>query len=39
MKKVAHWLKLVATNFKNSKEKITQEVIALCKQFPIYDQK
>ncbi len=39
MKKIAHWLKLVATDFENSKETITKEVIELCNQFPIYGEK
>ncbi len=38
MKKIAHWLKLVATDFENSKEAITREVIQLCNQFPIYSE-
>ncbi len=39
MKKIAHWLKLVATDFENSKEAITKEVIELCNQYPIYSEK
>ena len=39
MKKIAHWLKLVATDFENSKESITKEVIELCNQYPIYSEK
>ena len=39
MLKIAHWLKLVATDFENSKETITKEVIELCNQFPIYNEK
>ncbi len=39
MLKIAHWLKLVATDFENSKETITKEVIELCNQFPIYSEK
>ena len=39
MLKIAHWLKLVATDFENSKETITKEVIELCNQFPIYSDK
>ncbi len=38
MLKIAHWLKLVATDFENSKEAITKEVIELCNQFPIYGE-
>ncbi len=36
MKKIARWIKLVATDFNANKEKITQEVIALCDKYPIY---
>ncbi|MBR2861187.1 MAG: serine hydroxymethyltransferase [Clostridia bacterium] len=38
MVKIAHWLKLIATDFENSKEAVTKEVIELCKQFPIYKE-
>ncbi len=38
MKKIAHWLKLVVTDFENSKEQITKEVIALCENYPIYGE-
>ena len=37
MKKIAHWIKLVATDFDAQKEKITAEVIALCEKYPIYE--
>ncbi len=37
MKKIAKWLKEVATDFENSRERITAEVIALCEKYPIYD--
>ena len=37
MKKIAHWLYLVATDFESSKEQITKEVIELCEKFPIYE--
>ena len=33
---IAKWIKLVATDFENSKEKIAEEVMALCEKFPIY---
>ena len=36
MKKIARWLKRAAVDFENSKEDITDEVIALCDRFPIY---
>ena len=37
MKRIAHWIKLVATDFDAQKEKITAEVIALCEKYPIYE--
>ena len=37
MVKIAKWMKLVATDFENSKETITKEVMALCEKFPIYE--
>lgn len=37
MKKIAHWIKLVATDFENSKDQIKKEVMELCKKFPIYE--
>ena len=36
MKMIAKWMKEVATDFENSKERITKEVIALCEKYPIY---
>ena len=33
---IAKWIKDVITDFENSKERITKEVEALCKKFPIY---
>ncbi len=33
---IAKWIKLVATDFENSKDAITEEVMALCEKFPIY---
>lgn len=38
MKKIAHWLKLIATDFEANKESVKAEVIELCKQFPIYSE-
>ena len=38
MKKIAHWLKLVATDFENSKETVLNEVVELCEKFPIYKE-
>ncbi|MBR3145097.1 MAG: serine hydroxymethyltransferase [Clostridia bacterium] len=37
MEKIAHWIKLCAEDFEGNKEKITKEVIELCKKFPIYE--
>lgn len=36
MKLIAHWIKLVITDFESSKEEITKQVIALCDKYPIY---
>ncbi len=36
MKMIAKWMREVATDFENSKERITKEVIALCEKYPIY---
>ncbi len=36
MKKIAHWMKLVATDFEANKDRVSEEVQALCEQFPIY---
>ncbi len=33
---IAKWIKQVATDFENSKERIAEEVMALCEKFPIY---
>ena len=38
MKKIAHWLKLIAIDFEGNKETVTNEVIELCKNFPIYKE-
>lgn len=37
MKKIAQWIKLVASDFEASKDKVTKEVIELCEKFPIYE--
>ena len=37
MKKIATWLKEIATDFEGNRERITKEVIALCEAHPIYD--
>lgn len=36
MKKIAGWMKLAVTDFEGSKEKILEEVTALCEKYPIY---
>ena len=36
MKLIAKWIKLVITDFENSKYQITKDVIALCEKYPIY---
>ena len=36
MLKIAKWIKDVAVDFENSKERITKEVIELCEKFPLY---
>lgn len=37
MKLIAHWLKLVATDFENSKDLVASQVADLCAKFPIYE--
>ncbi len=37
MKKIAGFIADVAFDFENSKERVTNEVIALCEKFPIYE--
>lgn len=37
MKKIALWMREIATDFDNVKDRITAEVIALCEKFPIYN--
>ena len=36
MKLIAEWIKLTASDFDNSKQKIISEVSALCEKYPIY---
>ncbi|MBP3446673.1 MAG: serine hydroxymethyltransferase [Clostridia bacterium] len=36
MLKIAEWVKLVATDFEGSKDRVTKEVTELCSKFPIY---
>ncbi len=37
MLKIAQWLKDIATDFEGNRERVCQEVMALCEQFPIYE--
>ena len=37
MKKIARWIKLVASDFEATKDQVTKEVIELCEKFPIYE--
>ncbi len=37
MKLIAGWIKETVTDFENSKDRIANEVIALCEKFPIYE--
>ena len=37
MRRIAAFMRDVATDFEGSRERITKEVIALCEKFPIYD--
>ena len=36
MEKIAGFIRDVIFDFENSKERVTNEVIALCEKFPIY---
>ena len=36
MKKIAVWMREIATDFDGVKDRITAEVIALCEKYPIY---
>ncbi len=36
MKKIAHWIRLVVSDFEANKEQISKEVQELCSKFPIY---
>lgn len=36
MEKIAHWIKLVTTDFENSKDQISKEVGEMCQSHPIY---
>ena len=36
MKKIAVWMKEIAVDYENSKDRVSNEVMDLCKNFPIY---
>lgn len=37
MKQIAAWIKDIATDFDGSKDRVREEVLALCKQYPLYE--
>lgn len=37
MRKIAHLIKLAATDFENSADYIRSEVTAICKKYPLYE--
>ena len=37
MIKIAGWMKEIAENYEESKDRISKEVMELCAQFPIYE--
>ena len=37
MIKIAEWFKAIAEDFEGNKDRVTEEVIALCKKYPIYE--
>ena len=37
MKQIAHWIKLIATDFEGNKDCVKEEVMALCKKYPLYE--
>lgn len=36
MKKIAKWMKEIAADYENSKDRVSNEVMSLCENFPIY---
>lgn len=38
MKKIAHWLGLIAKDFESNKEEVKKQVIELCEKYPIYKE-
>ena len=39
MKKIATWIRDTAFDYENTHARVTEEVIALCEQYPIYSGK
>ena len=37
MLKIAKWIKDIATDFEGNRERVSGEVLALCKQYPLYE--
>ena len=37
MLKIAKWIKDIATDFEANRERVSSEVLALCKQYPLYE--
>jgi glycine hydroxymethyltransferase len=37
MVKIAEWFKAIAEDFEGNKDRVTEEVISLCKKYPIYE--
>ena len=37
MLKIAKWIKDIATDFEGNRERVSSEVLALCKQYPLYE--
>ena len=37
MLKIARWIKDIATDFEGNRERVSSEVLALCKQYPLYE--
>ncbi len=37
MLKIAGWIKDIAADFEGNRERVTDEVMALCEKFPIYN--
>ena len=37
MLKIAKWMKDIATDFEGNRERVSAEVLALCKQYPLYE--